>query len=161
VGRTRVSAVWLADPGEAGTVAGLLVRFRDHYGRSSPSGDSLLASVGQLIGRSDTEFWLAAADDHALATGICQLRFRLSVWTGAEDCWLEDLYVAPEARGLGLGRALVQRTLDRAHERGCHRVELDTNEDNHDAIRLYRRLGFSDTAKGPSRTLFFGARVAQ
>jgi GNAT superfamily N-acetyltransferase len=158
---TRVSAVWLANPGEAATVAGLLVRFRDHYGRSSPSGDSVLASVGQLIRRSDTEFWLAAADRQAPPTGICQLRFRHSVWTAAEDCWLEDLYVAPEARRLGLGRALVQRTLDRALERGCHRVELDTNEDNRDAIRLYRSLGFSDTAKGASRSLFFGARVPQ
>jgi ribosomal protein S18 acetylase RimI-like enzyme len=156
-----VSAVWLADPGEAATVAGLLVKFRDHYERSSPSEDSVLASVQQLIGRSDTEFWLAAADDHAPATGICQLRFRHSVWTAAEDCWLEDLYVAPQARRLGLGRALVQRTLARARERGCHRVELDTNEDNHSAIRLYRSLGFSDTAKGASRSLFFGARVAQ
>src|ERR1035441_3581306 len=79
----------------------------------------------------------------------------------AEDCWLDDLYVAPQARRLGLGRALVQRTLARARERGCHRVELDTNEDNHSAIRLYRSLGFSDTAKGASRSLFFGARVAQ
>jgi ribosomal protein S18 acetylase RimI-like enzyme len=156
-----VSAVWLADPGEAATVAGLLVRFRDHHGRSSPSEDSFLASVGQLIGRSDTEFWLAAADHDTPATGICQLRFRHSVWTAAEDCWLEDLYVAPEARRLGLGRALVQRTLDRARERGCRRVELDTNEDNHDAIRLYRSLGFSDTAKGASPSLFFGARVPQ
>jgi ribosomal protein S18 acetylase RimI-like enzyme len=154
-----VSAVWLADSGEAATVAGLLVEFRDHYGRSSPSEDSFLASVQQLIGRTDTEFWLAAADDHAPATGICQLRFRHSVWTAAEDCWLEDLYVAPEARRLGLGRALVQRTLDRARERGCHRVELDTNEDNSDAIGLYRSLGFSDTAKGASRSLFFVARV--
>jgi ribosomal protein S18 acetylase RimI-like enzyme len=156
-----VSSVWLADPGEAAAVAGLLVKFRDHQARSSPSEDSFLASVQRLIERADTEFWLAAEDDHAPAAGICQLRYRHSVWTAAEDCWLEDLYVAPEARRLGLGRALVQRALDRARERGCHRVELDTNEDNHDAIGLYRSLGFSDTAKGASRSLFFGARVPQ
>jgi ribosomal protein S18 acetylase RimI-like enzyme len=154
-----VSSVWLADSGEAAAVAGLLVKFRDHQGRSSPSEDSFLASVQRLIERADTEFWLAAEDDHAPAAGICQLRYRHSVWTAAEDCWLEDLYVAPPARHLGLGRALVQRALDRARQRGCHRVELDTNEDNHDAIGLYRSLGFSDTAKGASRSLFFGARV--
>ena len=156
-----MSSVWLADPGEAAAVAWLLVKFRDHQGRSSPSEDSFLASVQRLIERADTEFWLAAEDDHAPAAGICQLRYRHSVWTAAEDCWLEDLYVAPEARRLGLGRVLVQRALDRARERGCHRVELDTNEDNHDAIGLYRSLGFSDTAKGASRSLFFGARVPQ
>jgi ribosomal protein S18 acetylase RimI-like enzyme len=156
-----MSAVWRADPLEAATVTGLLVAFRDHYGRSSPSAESFLASVQHLIGRSDTEFWLAAGDHQTPASAVCQLRFRHSVWTASEDCWLEDLYVAPPARRLGLGRALVQRTLDRARERGCHRVELDTNEDNYDAIRLYRSLGFSDTAKGASRSLFFGARVQE
>ena len=33
--------------------------------------------------------------------GVCQLRYRLSVWTASHDCWLEDLYVTDEARGTG------------------------------------------------------------
>ena len=154
-----MSAVWLAKPAEAQVVAALLTEFRDHQGRSSPSDASFLASVTQLIERADTEFWLGGRDDAAPAAGVCQLRFRHSVWTSAEDCWLEDLYVAPSARRHGVGRALVQRALVRAGERGCLRVELDTNEDNDEAIGLYRSLGFSDTAKGASRSLFFGARL--
>jgi GNAT superfamily N-acetyltransferase len=154
-----VSSVWLAGPDEAECVAGLLVGFRDHLGHSSPSGDSLLASVKRLIGRTDTEFWLGAVAGGDLAAGICQLRFRHCVWTASEDCWLEDLFVSPDARRSGVGRALVTRALDRARERGCRRVELDTNQDNNRAITLYESLGFSPTSKGPSPSLLLGARL--
>jgi GNAT superfamily N-acetyltransferase len=154
-----VSAVWLAGREDAETVAQLLASFRDHLGRSWPTDDLMLASVGQLLGRLDTEFWLAAPDDSAAAMGVCQLRFRPSVWTAAEDCWLEDLFVRPEARRGGLGRALVVRSLGRARERGCRRVELDTNEDNHGAISLYESVGFSTTSKGASRSLFLAVRL--
>ena len=151
-----MSAVWLATPAEAETVAALLVEFRDHQGHSWPSADSFLTSVELLIDRSDTEFWLAAASEQASAAGVCQLRFRHSLWTATEDCWLEDLFVRGEARRRGIARALVQRALERARERGCRRVELDTNEDNHGAIALYESIGFSSNSKGPSRSLFFG-----
>jgi ribosomal protein S18 acetylase RimI-like enzyme len=151
-----MTTVWQASADEARTVARLLVEFRDHLGKRSPSEESFDASVQMLIERSDTEFWLASVAGDDAPAAVCQLRFRHSVWTGAEDCWLEDLFVQAQTRGRGLGRALVERVLERAAERGCRRVELDTNEDNHAAIRLYESLGFSSESKGASRSLFFG-----
>jgi len=154
-----MSVVWLAAPDQAETVAELLVAFRDHLGHSSPSDASFLDSVKRLIGRPDTEFWLAALVRDAPATGVCQLRFRHSVWTATEDCWLEDLFVCSEARRRGVARALVQRALERARERGCRRIELDTTEDNLGAIALYESVGFSTTSKGGTRSLYLGARL--
>lgn len=154
-----MSAVSLATAGQAATVAELLVEFRDNQGHSWPSEASFLASVELLIERPDTEFWLAAADDDAAPVGICQLRFRHCVWTATEDCWLEDLFVRSEARRRGVARALVNRTLERARERGCRRVELDTNEDNDGAIALYESVGFSAMSKGQSRSLYLGVRL--
>jgi len=153
-----VTAVWLAGPDDVATVAGLLAGFRDHMGHSNPSDDSLAKSTELLVGSENAEFWLGAADDTSAAAGVCQLRFRHSVWTGTEDCWLEDLFVREDARGHGLGRALVERSLERARERGCKRIELDTNEDNHAAISLYESFGFSPASKG-SRSLFYGLRL--
>jgi GNAT superfamily N-acetyltransferase len=151
--------VWRAAESEAGTAAGLLGEFRDHLGYSTPTDESIRASVARLIATEDSEYWLAAVDEGATAAGVCQLRFRHSVWTGAEDCWLEDLYVRGDERGRGLGRALVVAAMDRARERGCARIELDTEDGNRVAVVLYESLGFSDTSKGDSRGLFLGARL--
>ena len=148
----------MAGPADVGAVARLLVGFRNDMGRSLPSDASFAASVERLIAGPDAEFWLASDGDRE-AAAVCQLRFRLSVWTAAEDCWLEDLFVQAGARRRGLARALVARSLARARERGCRRVELDTNEDNHGALRLYESLGFSANSKGLSRTLFLGVRL--
>jgi len=151
--------VWRAKPEETDEVAALLSEFRDHMGHDSPADESIRASLGTLIGREDTEYWLAASDDGARAAGVCQLRFRHSVWTGVDDCWLEDLFVRASARGTGLGRALVVAAKDRARERGCARIELDTEEGNRAAVALYESLGFSAASKGDSRGLFMGARI--
>jgi GNAT superfamily N-acetyltransferase len=122
------------------------------------------ARLGVAIDRRlGTEFLLAASATATAAAGVCQLRFRHSVWTSREDCWLEDLFVEERARGNGLGRALVLAAFTRAGERGAARIELDTNEVNRGAIGLYESLGFSAQSKahGPlqGRDLFMGRRL--
>ena len=153
-----MTAVWVAGPGEAEAVAELIRGFRDWYARSRPSDESVRASVQLLLADPNTDFLLAAPGEGEAPVGVCALRYRHSVWTGADDCWMEDLFVRPEAQGRGLGRALVEAALQRARERGCLRVELDVDEDNRAARALYARLGFDEHAKTgpPERTLFVG-----
>jgi ribosomal protein S18 acetylase RimI-like enzyme len=141
-----VPRVWLAQPHEADAVAGLMIAFRDHLGLSRPADEEMRAGVERLLRDADTEFLLAAAGDGEAAAGVAQLRFRYGVWRAGGDCLLEDLFVDAAARGTGIGRALVAATLDRARARGCRRVELDTNERNDAALRLYGGFGFSATA---------------
>lgn len=129
--------VRLAGPDDAEAVARLLGEFRTRFmGRSEPSDDALRASVEQLIRDASTEYLLA--ED----AGIAQLRFRHNLWTSAGDCWLEDLYVRDEARGQGLGAALLEAAIERALARGCARIELDTQETYREALSLYERFGF-------------------
>ena len=149
-------AVWVADPGEAADVARLLVGFRNHYGKDWPPDDAFLANVRHLIADENTEYLLGGHDRAAAPVGVCQLRFRRSVWTDSDDCWLEDLFVEEAARGTGVGAALVEAALDRARERGCRRIELDVDESNAAARALYARFGFGDH-KG--RSLFIGRRL--
>lgn len=148
---------WVADPDDVETVGALLIAFRDHNGYDRPTDNALLAMLDRLIEDPQTEYLLAAVDHGAPPTGVCQLRFRASIWTSADDCWLEDLYVCPEARRGGVGQALIDLAIERATARGCRRIELDTNEDNAPALALYHRNGFSERHKSdPARDLFLG-----
>jgi ribosomal protein S18 acetylase RimI-like enzyme len=147
--------VWLADFDEAETVAALLVEFRDWNGKDWPSDNAFLASVERLIeDRRATEFLLGSPHDDAPPAGVCQLRYRFSVWTAAEDCWLEDLYVRDDARRSGLGRALVEEGFRRAREHECRRIELDVSEANAPALALYESLGFTSAKLAGGRDLF-------
>ena len=149
-------AVWLAGPDDAEVVAELIREFRDWYGRNRPSDESVAASVRRLLADPDTDFLLVAEAEGSPPAGVCGLRYRHSIWMGADDCWLEDLFVRGGAQGRGLGNALVAAAVDRARERGCRRVELDVDEGNAAARALYERLGFTEHAKTdpPERTLF-------
>jgi GNAT superfamily N-acetyltransferase len=148
--------VWRADAGDAATVARLIAEFGEWWGKNVMPEEAVRDSVERIMAGEDGEYLLGAADDAGEAAGVCQLRFRWSVWKSAEDCWLEDLYVQESARRFGLGRALVEAALERARERGCKRIELDVNEDNAPALALYEACGFMLEPKGPGRTLFIG-----
>jgi len=136
--------VWQATAADSEAVCGLLLAFRDHWGRSWPAAESFRRSVTTLLADPNTEF-LLGSEGAAQPDGVCQLRFRHGVWWAGEDCWLEDLYVRESARGTGLGRALAQAALDRARERGCARVQLDVAEGNAAARALYESLGFGSS----------------
>ena len=117
-----MTAVWVAGPGEAEAVAGLIRGFRDWYARSRPSDESVRASVQLLLADPNTDFLLAAPGEGEAPVGVCALRYRHSVWTGADDCWMEDLFVRPETQGRGLGRALDRRDRARPGDRLCARA---------------------------------------
>ena len=151
--------VWLADEGDADDVAHLIAGFRDWWSKDVPSDELIRSTVGRLIEDDSTEYLLAAPAEGERAGGVCQLRFRLSVWSGRGDCWLEDLYVDESARRAGLGRALVEASFDRARARDCYRVELDVNEQNSDALAFYEALGFDLEPKPPGRTLFIARKL--
>jgi ribosomal protein S18 acetylase RimI-like enzyme len=147
-------SVRVAGSDDVAVVARLLCDFRDHEGRHWPPDENMRAGVERLLGRDDGEFLLGGDP----AMGIVQLRYRYGVWWDAEDCHVEDVFVREEARGSGLGRELVSAAIDRARERGCRRLELDTAEENAPALGLYRSLGFRSGLDEPGRLAVFMRR---
>lgn len=134
----------LAGPDDAAAVAALLCAFRDWWGYDEPSDAVMRAGVERLIAEPATEYLLGGSPP----AGVVQLRYRYGVWLDAEDCWLEDLYVSDEARGSGLGAALVAGAIERARARGCRRIELDVATENAAARALYERMGFASPGAG-------------
>ncbi len=64
-----------------------------------------------------------------------------STWLGRPGLYLEDLFVRPEQRGKGYGRALLVRLAQIAQERGCGRMEWAVLDWNEPAIQFYKKLG--------------------
>jgi ribosomal protein S18 acetylase RimI-like enzyme len=154
-----MAEVWVAGEEDAASVASLMSAFRDHIERDWPADDEVRATVDALLRDPATEFLLAAPDGRDVPAGVCQLRYRLSIWTASDDCWLEDLYVTDEARGTGLGRALIVEAFERARARGCARIQLDVAEDNERAIQVYRAAGFGTEPGSPGRTMLITRRL--
>lgn len=75
------------------------------------------------------------------SVGFALFFHTFSTFLGQPGIYLEDLFVRPDRRGKGLGRALLQRLAELAVERGCGRLEWSVLDWNEPAIRFYRRLG--------------------
>jgi GNAT superfamily N-acetyltransferase len=69
--------------------------------------------------------------------GFTHCLFRPSTWTETDYCYLEDLFVDPNIRGKGVGRALMNRVFDFAKEKDSKRVYWTTQEFNKTARVLY------------------------
>ena len=67
-----------------------------------------------------------------------------STWVPGDDCYLEDLFVAEPARGMGLGRALIDDLAGLARARGWHRLYWNTDEGNARARALYDTYAKAD-----------------
>jgi GNAT superfamily N-acetyltransferase len=75
------------------------------------------------------------------AVGYAVLFTTFSTFIGKSGLWLEDLYVRPEHRGKGIGKALLKAGGARARDRGCDRYEWCVLDWNQNAIDVYQSMG--------------------
>ena len=127
----------------------LVCGFREVLGRNNPDDATVRENLKNLLTNGEAEF-LLAIDDSTKAVGYIQQRYRYSLWLNGLEATLEDLYVSPESRRQGIGARLVEFGIERAREKSCQAIKLDTNEGNRASIELYEKLGFSS---GSSRFL--------
>ncbi|GAA0402613.1 GNAT family N-acetyltransferase [Cocleimonas flava] len=75
------------------------------------------------------------------AVGFAVYFFNYSTWLGKHGLYLEDLYVSPEARGSGAGKALLKHLAKIAVSKNCERVEWSVLDWNEPAIQFYQSIG--------------------
>lgn len=90
-------------------------------------------------GRPYAEVLIGEVD--GVAQGFALFFHNFSTFEGKPGIYLEDLFVRPEARGAGLGKAFLQRLAKLAVERDCARLEWWVLDWNEPAIRFYKALG--------------------
>lgn len=90
------------------------------------------------------------ADTRGEAVGFALFFSTFSTFLTRPGIWLEDLFVVPDHRGRGVGRALLAAVAHRARERGCGRLEWAVLDWNSRAIEFYTGLGAACSRTGPS-----------
>ena len=106
--------------------------------------DEVVATEEQLVNvlfgeRPVAEVLLAFEEKSPV--GFAVYFYNFSTWLGRAGLYLEDLFVKPEKRGKGYGRALLVELAQIARNRGCGRMEWAVLNWNEPAIKFYRALG--------------------
>ncbi len=142
-----------ANAADARAIARILDAFNREFGEPSPGPGVLTRRVLAFIENGAMTYLLAGEGPD----GLAQVSFRPSVWADEPVGYLEELYVVPERRGYGVGRALMNAVIALARERDAPGMEVVTGEDDTAARALYESVGFSNETEGPSnaRSLFY------
>jgi len=99
-----------------------------------------------LAGGEGNPLGLVAVDEAGVPFGLAHVLLHRSTWSATWYCYLEDLFVDPEARGHGTADALIRICADRCRERGLGGMAWLTAPDNQRAQKVYNRTGAeSDT----------------
>ena len=86
-------------------------------------------------------FQCLIAEHDSRPAGFAFYFFNYSTWMGRPGIYLEDLFVHPEFRGLGIGKALLKQVAAIAVEKGCRRMQWEVLDWNTPAIDFYRAMG--------------------
>jgi GNAT superfamily N-acetyltransferase len=92
------------------------------------------------FGANPFYYCLIAEHNHRPA-GFAFYFFNYSTWMGCPGIYLEDLFVHPEFRGLGIGKALLKKVAAIATTKGCKRMQWEVLDWNTPAIDFYRAMG--------------------
>lgn len=147
----RERLVRRAEAGDAEDIGRLLHDFNREFDEPSPSPSVLAERVRLLLGGNDTIILLVGEGPDGLAV----LRFRLAIWSSGLECYLAELYVVPDKRRQGLGRALVEAALREARERGADTMDIGVDEPDVAARGLYESLGFTNRVGGGTGPLMY------
>jgi len=130
---------------DAADIARLLHDFNVEYSEPTPEVEELAETIGRLLEEGEITVLLAGDGPD----GLSLFRFRPGIWSGGEETYLQELYVIPSLRGRGIGRALLEATIEFARERGADGIDLDTGETDTAARGLYESMGFTNREGSP------------
>ncbi|TVZ07332.1 GNAT family N-acetyltransferase [Trebonia kvetii] len=145
--------VRVASRDDADAIGRLLYAFNREFDEPTPAPSALAERMRLLLDGDDTVV-LLADDGLAGPAGLAVLRFRAAIWSAGLECYLAELYVTPDRRGRGLGRALMEAVLHEARGLGADTMDIGVDEPDVAARRLYETLGFTNRAGGDGGVMY-------
>ena len=130
---------------DSAAIARLLHDFNLEFEEPTPGVETLTEKVRSLLEQGEITVLLVGGGPD----GFALLRFRPALWSEGLEAYLQELYVVPALRGQGIGRALMERTIELARERGADGIDLNTGETDTAARSLYESMGFTNREGGP------------
>jgi GNAT superfamily N-acetyltransferase len=119
--------------------AELFDEYRQHYG-ANPAPEAVARWMRELMGQESMRIYVAGPGGSVL--GLCSVAVVPASLTLRTSWALRDLYVAPAARRTGVARSLLAHLADVARAEGAHRLSLQTETGNQQALDLYAKAGF-------------------
>jgi len=142
--------VRLATPDDVPAMNGLLSVLFMQEAEFRPDPVAQARGLSMIVGDPSLGAILVAGERDGLL-GMVNLLYTVSTALGCRVALLEDMVVAPGARGRGIGRRLLTTAIAHARAAGCARITLLTDTDNVAAQRFYRRHGFAASSMLPMR----------
>jgi GNAT superfamily N-acetyltransferase len=142
-----------ADAEDAPTVARLFHDFNVEFDEPTPDVGTQTGYMRPLLESGEATVLLANGDE-----GFSMLRLRPSPYTGKPEAHLQELYVVPGRRGRGIGRALLEATIDAARVAGATGIDLNTGSTDTAARMLYLSAGFTNLENSSGTQMLFYER---
>lgn len=130
---------------DAEAIARLLHEFNLEYDEPTPGVAKLTGTVRRLLEGSEIAVLLAGDG----RDGLSLFRFRPALWADGPETYLQELYVVPASRGQGIGRRLLEATIEFARAAGASGIDLNTGETDTAARALYESIGFTNKEGSP------------
>ena len=118
-----------------------LIRGLAAYEREPDAVETTEEVLRAQLSESPPPFQCLLAEREGRTIGFALWFFTYSTWRGKRGVWLEDLFVLPDERRRGAGRALLAAVAQAAVRERCARLELSVLDCNEPAIAFYRSLG--------------------
>jgi GNAT superfamily N-acetyltransferase len=142
----------MAEMADAAVVAQLLDRFNREFDAETPGPRVLSDRLAQLLA-GEVVFALLAGEP---AVGLALLTLRPNVWYDGPVALLDELYVAPDRRGQGIGTQLLRGAEVECRRRGVRLLEISVDGEDVAARRFYERHGYTNHEPGkPDPELYY------
>ncbi|MCW3475450.1 GNAT family N-acetyltransferase [Limobrevibacterium gyesilva] len=129
-----------AVPGDEAIVAGFVQALAE-YEKLSHEAVATEADFARALFGAPARCQAMIVEADGQPVGFALWFYNFSTFTGRPGLYLEDVYVLPERRGQGIGRAVFRELARRAIAEGCARMEWSVLDSNAPAVKFYRSLG--------------------